>query len=64
MEKYTIEIAVDSREAEGFCAWLNANGHDAQVGTSTVSYIDGWLTSHDEEMSSLMRELWAGYCNS
>jgi hypothetical protein len=73
MEKYRIEIAFDTNEVEAFCAWLNEQGHDAWIGKSTGSYIDGDWTSHytEEGINSehpyseeIMRELWEGYCNS
>ncbi len=64
MEKYSVEIAGDTKEADEFCAWLNDNGHDAQVGKSTGNFIDGECTSHNEKANDIMRSLWEGYCNS
>lgn len=62
MKTYKIEIAVDTERAEDFAAWLNAQGHDAHVGTSTGDYIDGEWTSADEQANEIMQDLWDGYC--
>ncbi len=64
MKTHKIEIAVDTEQAEEFVAWLNAQGHDATVGTSTGNYVDGTWTSTDEQANEIMRELWDSYCNS
>jgi len=64
MEQYKIEIASDHAEAEEFVSWLNNQGHDALIGTSTGNYIDGIWTSTDPEMSEIMNGLWGEYCNS
>jgi hypothetical protein len=59
---HRVEIACDATEAQQFCEWLNANGHDAKIGTSTGGYIDGVRTS-DPEASETMNALWTAYCN-
>jgi hypothetical protein len=62
-----IEIAVDTPESEQFCAWLNAQGHDARVGNSTGNYIDGVLChgrqDDDGEAGTAMNSLWTAYCD-
>ncbi len=63
MEKHRIEIAVDTIEADEFAAWLNSQGHNATVGTSTGNYVDGEWTSASEEAIEIMRVLWEEYCN-
>jgi len=64
VKRYKIEIASDHPDAEEFVSWLNNQGHDASIGTSTGSYIDGVWTSTDPEMSESMNTLWSAYCNS
>ncbi|MCY1417013.1 hypothetical protein D9M71_325310 [compost metagenome] len=64
MTTYTIEIAVDTHEAEEFRAWLTEQGHTATIGTSTGNYIDGRWTSSDQDASDIMNKLWSAYCNS
>jgi len=61
---YTIEIACDHTEAAEFVAWLNAQGHDATVGDSTGSYVDGDCTDHDADASAALNQLWEAYCNA
>ena len=58
-----IEIAVDNENAEEFATWLQGQGHDAHVGTSTGNYIDGTWTATDEQANEIMRGLWDRYCN-
>jgi hypothetical protein len=41
-----------------FCDWLNKQGHDAKIGTSTRNYIDGYCTSHNDDMNMVMNEFW------
>ena len=64
MKKYKIEIAVDNAEGKEFVAWLNKNGHDASLGTSTGNYINGDWTSTDENANQILNDLWNKYCNS
>jgi hypothetical protein len=64
MKKYKIEVAVDTVEGENFVAWLNAQGHNAAMGTSTGNYVDGTWTSTDEQVNEIIRGLWESYCNS
>jgi len=63
---YTIVLAFDaagSDEATAeYCAWLNEQGHDARVGTSTVTTIDGVSTSG--EANEIGNALWESFCNS
>lgn len=59
---YRIEIASDHHEAEQFCAWLSARGHDAKIGNSTGNYVDGVRTT-DNDANEIMRALWDAYCN-
>lgn len=63
MAAYKLEISNDTPEAEQFCAWLNAQGHDARVGNSTGNYVDGEWTSSSAEANSVMNALWDAYCN-
>ena len=60
---YDVEISCDNDEGEEFAAWLISQGHTAEVGRSTGSYIDGVWTSHDHEASDIMRSLWDSYCD-
>jgi len=74
MEKYRIEIAVDTNEAEAFCAWLNEQGHDAWIGRSTGSYIhsecppfyieEGINSEPPYSEEDIIGELWTAFCNS
>ena len=64
MKKYKIEIAVDNAEGKEFVAWLNKNGHNASLGTSTGNYINGDWTSTDENANQILNNLWNKYCNS
>lgn len=65
---YKIEIAFDScgteEAANEFASWLNEKGHDASVGKSTGSYVDGRWTSNDEEAREIMNSLWDEFCGS
>lgn len=65
---YKIEIAFDicgtEEGAHEFAAWLNEKGHDAKVGNSTGSYVDGRWTHIDQEASEIMNLLWYEFCNS
>lgn len=63
MEKYKIEIGLDGDEAMEFVEWLRVQGHDACLGQSTGSYVDGEWTSHDEEAGEILRDLWNQYCD-
>lgn len=63
-QTHNIEIAVDATEAHEFAAWLNEQGHDAQVGNSTGSYIDGQWTQADQEASNILNALWDSFCNA
>ena len=58
-----IEIAVDNIEGKEFVSWLNNKGHDAKIGTSTGSYVDGYWVSNDENANEILRKLWEKYCN-
>ena len=53
-----IEIGFDGcgNEAQLFADWLTEQGHDAFVGNSTASYVDG------EANDEVMRELWDRFC--
>lgn len=61
MSKYRIELAVDHCEAEQFEAWLNQNGHDAEIGSTDTSFVDG-EPSYCEDAGRVMSELWEAYC--
>jgi uncharacterized protein CbrC (UPF0167 family) len=61
---YEIEIAYDACEAEQFCDWLIAQGHNASIGRSTGNYVNGMWASADTEANEVMNELWSAYCNS
>ena len=58
-----IEIAVDHAEGEEFVGWLNNQGHDARLGTSTGNYIDGEWTSSDDSANEILQKLWEEYCD-
>lgn len=66
MTTYTIEIAFDAsgteEAAQEFATWLNEQGHDARVGNSTGSYVDGRSTSNDEDAREIMNNLWNEFC--
>lgn len=64
MNKYEIIIACDQHEGEQFKNWLIARGHDAEIGNSTGSYVDGAWTSSDQDANEIMNQLWSDYCNS
>lgn len=63
MKKYNIIIAVDTNKKQEFVAWLNQQGHDATVGTSTGTYIDGVCTNHDIGANEIYKLIWEKYCN-
>ena len=62
MTTYNIELACDIDEVEGYAAWLNSQGHEATVGSSTGTYIDGELNTG--ELSDLSNDLWESFCAS
>lgn len=59
-----IELAFDGfgTEAQAFAQWLNAQGHNASVGRSTGSYVDGKSTGTDDEARAALEALWDQYC--
>lgn len=66
MNAYKIEIAFDAcgteEAAQEFVEWLNAQGHDASVGNTTGSYVDGEWTLQDEKAREIMNALWDAFC--
>jgi hypothetical protein len=58
-QTYTVEIACDTEEAEQFAAWLRDQGHEAKVGRSTGTYING---QRDAETDEIAGRLWSEYC--
>jgi hypothetical protein len=64
MDTYKIELAVDSTEAEEFCAWLAERGHDAKIGRTTGNYVDGKWTSTSTDANEIMERLWSEYCRN
>lgn len=63
---YEIELAFDcagsDEGAREFADWLNSKGHDASVGSSTGSYVDGQWTSMSERAREIMNQLWDEFC--
>lgn len=59
-----IEIAADHTEAAAFAQWLRSCGHDASVGRTTGSYVDGVWASADPDASEALRALWEAYCEA
>lgn len=59
-----IILAVDHTEADEFAEYLNEQGHDAQVGNSTGSYVDGSQTDHDQDANDWLNGQWDAYCNA
>lgn len=57
--KFDIELAVDHEESEQFKEWLNKNGHNAIIGTSTGNYVNGL----NGFFSSELNRLWNDYCD-
>jgi hypothetical protein len=64
MMTYSIEIACDHEEGARYKNWLISQGHDARIGNSTGTYINGSRTSLDEDALDISNELWSKYCNS
>ena len=62
--KYDVEIACDTTEAEEYCEYLNNHGHNAKVGNSTGTYIDGVWVDHNAEASKISNRLWDEYCGA
>lgn len=64
---YTVELAFDAAGTDEataeYCAWLNAQGHQATIGRSTATYIDGCSTSSDNARE-IGNALWDEFCNS
>jgi len=57
-----IEIAIDHVEAGQFVAFLVGLGHDAYVGSTTGSFVNGrWTSAHDGANETLAA-LWREYC--
>lgn len=61
--KHKIVISCDTPDAEQFCDYLNALGHDAEIGDSTGNYVDGTWTSADETANAIMRQMWVDFCD-
>lgn len=59
---HKITLACDMEEADKFAAWLNAQGHKANVGRDTGCYIDGVYTANNPEASTVLCMLWEEYC--
>lgn len=64
LEKYEVEIGCDGIENEEFRDWLISQGHEAKIGRSTGSYIDGVWTDKYPEANDILNSLWSAYCNS
>ena len=61
---YEIEVAFDTEDGKGFVVWLNDQGHDAKIGSTTGNYIDGEWTSESIAKSDILKALWDEYCDS
>lgn len=62
-KKCSIELSIDTEDADAFAAWLRDRGHAVRIGRSTGSYIDGAWTSSDCEANKIMRALWESFCS-
>lgn len=60
---YEIELRCDSAEAAEFAAWLNSKGHNAIVGSTTESLVDGWPTRVNGSAKDVLESLWDEYCS-
>lgn len=60
---HEIELSKNTHEAHKFCEWLNNQGHKAEIGYSTVDYVDGYLSSN-EVVFGILEELWEDYSRS
>ncbi|MGO3056965.1 MAG: hypothetical protein ACTID3_08545 [Halomonas sp.] len=58
MTTYNVAIAADHHEAEEFAAWLNEQGHTAEVGSTTRTTIDG------QQNDVVSEQLWNDYCKA
>ena len=59
-----IILACDTHEGGAFRFWLEKQGYDASIGSSTGNYIDGVWTATDEDANRKMNQLWDEYCSS
>ena len=62
MRTYEIRVACDTDEGEQFVAWLNKQGHDAEMSNDTGNHIDGVWTSTDVDADTITNALWDAYC--
>lgn len=63
--KLEIELACDIVEVEDYAKWLREQGHDAWVGNTTGTYINGTLVScANDELRDVSDSLWDAYCAS
>ena len=62
MEKYDIELAVDTIDAEEFRDYLIKQGHDVKIGKSTGNYVNGVRTSTDADANMILNDLWNNFC--
>lgn len=60
---YRVEIGNKTTDAEEFRAWLTAQGHDARVGSSAASYVDGERTMM-AEADDVMNWLWTMFLDA
>jgi hypothetical protein len=63
---YSIQLGMDFPiyELENFQNWLEEKGHQASIGNTTGTFIDGYWTSVNTEANYVMNELWDEYCKS
>lgn len=61
---YQVKVAYDQEEGREFVQWLIEQGHQAELGGDTGSYIDGVHTATDSGANETMNRLWADYCNA
>ena len=65
-----IEISCDHAEGEEFVSFLNNHGHEAIVGNTTHTFVDGYDmfnvqdTEDALELGTALSALWAEYCQS
>ena len=62
MEKYDIELAVDTIDAEEFRDYLIKQGHDVIIGKSTGSYVNDVWTALNGDADMILNDLWEKYC--
>jgi hypothetical protein len=61
---YKIEVSQGTDCGDEFVAWLNEQGHDAEMSSDTGNWVDGSLSDCDDAGNSIINKLWEEFCES